>query len=302
MRMSITRTIIEFLRFTVVSFFSLPGTMLAILTLLTVTVRVAHGGSTVCPDALLNHPWAADLVRASEYVSWPDGPWQGDHGTFETVKTCDLPFPDDTRMRVYANGNKTYIVAFRPTQPDGYLIHVNRRLVPCRFLDSTPSCGFVLEKVQDAFLRMWDQCRDVVDLLRGQEVYVSGHSLGSTLMLFASAKLWVDLDTPPRLALGFAGPFIGDTEYTSKIQDAIPHLANTTIWNVQTMDRSDPTLFDGTILGYNVDWGVEPRIVVDDQILCNLLIDPLPIGQGAGQTYGMHDLRQYAHGFGIEIP
>lgn len=242
--------------------------------------------ANTAPEAILNDPWSADLAHAADHVSWPEQGFDGLMGRYEPQVTCETEWPYYTRVRIYHGPNDTAVVAFRPTQSEGWLIHTDRQLVPCAFLDS--GCrGLVLQKFQDAFSDLYDLCRASFEaLVNPSAVMMGSHSLGGSFNLFLAAKLQHDLGVNVSKAYGFAGPFIGDAEYTQYVQSTLPP----GVLQFETRDVQDPdNVFDGTVRFYNTP--TAPFISIDEGRLESLLIHPL------ADAYGMHDLRNYQEAF-----
>lgn len=196
----------------------------------------------------------------------------------------------DTRMRIYNSEqtNQSFIV-FRPTQQnrEGEAIHEGRRMVDCYFLSNCK--GKVHDRFQQAFLslisvpsgdQMWTE-----HLL--PTVFVGGHSLGGAFQLFMALLLWKEYQIIPNMSFGFAGPFFSDQLFGKTYLDEFRVIMNGRWWQVETVDASNPSNFDGTVEGYQVG---KDELYIDMYSVCGFYIQPLPIPQ---QAYGMHDIKQY---------
>lgn len=198
----------------------------------------------------------------------------------------------DTRMKIYqSTSTSTMVVVFRPTQStvEGEDIHKNRRLVSCIPLLGQGCLGRVHERFQEAFLTL---VKDIVDMelfLRGQNVYLTGHSLGGSLQLMMGVYLYYNHSIVPQKMIGFAGPFIGDELFTQKYIDGLRSvMLEDSAWQIETFSNTNPEQYDGTAEGYQVDG--PPYMDIDGSMICGLGIDPL----SPQESYGMHDLKNYA--------
>ena len=274
-----------------------------------------------CPSSLTDDAFVSDLALLSETVSWPHRSQlhvKGTCGTYTNVMEAKGEY--DTLLRVYTEMEKnTTIFSFRPTQQtsEGGDIHNDRRLVACRFLDG--SCyGMVNDRFQSAFLDLVEQIDDdFIESIRHHSISTVGHSLGGSLQLFMAVYLFQKYSIEPSFVLGFAGPFIGDRVFTDTYLTPLKEALGDRMWQIETVDASNPQNFDGTVEGYNVNngdgspnWGALPfnplsrfrpevpsdtsvktPIFIDDEDLCGVNIVPFT------DSYGMHDLRNYRRAF-----
>lgn len=239
-----------------------------------------------CPVWMRTNGFINEMGLLADAVSW-DNDGKAIQGICEKfVITHDISGKYDTRMRIYQSENYNLsVVAFRPTQstPDGENIHNNRQMVPCSFL---PNCeGKVHDRFQEAFLSLIVQIKDWKFLQR--DVATIGHSLGGSLQLFMGLYLWKKYNKPPLMSLGFAGPFIGDGQFSRAYLDAYFYIMHHNWWQIETVNMNNPGQYDGTVEGYQIG---NNEIYIDMDALCSFPINPLSIPD---QAYGMHDLRQY---------
>lgn len=274
-----------------------------------------------CPSSLTEDGFVNDLALLSDTVSWPVGSQlkiQGVCGLY--VNTLEIKGKFDTLLRVYTDNEKnTTIFSFRPTQqtPEGGDIHNERRLVACRFLEG--SCyGMVNDRFQQAFQDIIQQIDDeFINDIRHHSISTVGHSLGGSLQLFMAIYLFQKYNIEPTFSLGFAGPFIGDNVFTNTYMNPLKQALGDRMWQIETIDLSNPQNFDGTVEGYNVNnsegspnWGslplnpmsrfrpslseettIKTPVFIDEDDLCGINITPL------SDSYGMHDLRNYRLAF-----
>jgi hypothetical protein len=120
------------------------------------------------------------------------------------------------------------------------------------------------------------------------DVATVGHSLGGALQLFMGVYLWEVFGKTPILGLGFAGPFIGDEEFSTA--HLIPYFGRigSNGWQIEVCDAGDPRHCDGTTETYQV--GKENNLFIVEEAVCRFRVRPLPVPT---QAYGMHDLKQY---------
>jgi hypothetical protein len=268
-----------------------------------------------CPSSLTQSGFVNDLGLLADAVSWEDSSIvEGICGKYKQIHEQHGMF--DTRLRVYrAQNGSDIIFSFRPTQqsPEGGDIHNERRLSACRFLNG--SCyGMVNDRFQQAFQDLVrDLDENVISNLKINQVSTVGHSLGGSLQLFMAVYLFEKYNIQPHYVLGFAGPFIGDKVFTDTYIAPLKEAVGENMWQVETIDISNPNNFDGTVEGYNVNngdgapnWGLRPfnplspwyppisdnviiktPIFIDETDLCGLEITPLQ------DSYGMHDLKNY---------
>jgi len=239
--------------------------------------------SIQCPEWMSRDAFANDLGLIAEVASWDAG-YERIHGIrtmYELIAEAEGIY--DTRMRVYESSGEI-IMTYRPTQqtPAGGDIHNDRRLVPCIFFEGCE--GHVDDRFQAAFIDLLNKLP--ADLLStNKTIHMASHSLGGALQLYMAVLLAYKYDRRPATILGLAGPFIGDDIFTSVY---LKSLRSERWWQVETINRLNPTEYDGTVESYNVDG--DPRIMILMDAVCGLTIDKLP------DSYGMHDLRNYRLG------
>ena len=238
-----------------------------------------------CPESMINNGWTKDLLTLSDLVSQDNYFFQGSCGSFTAIKTCEMYEPYYTRMRIYKN-DKNSIIVFRPTQSNGGEIHNNRYMTNCTFLENLVECGSVHNHFQEAFIFMENECRDAIEEIRPTNVYIAGHSLGGAFSLFMTAKLYYDYHIIPKVSYGFAGPFIGDGEYTRIVQDTLKQIID--IKQIEVIDINNYENRDKTCEGYNT---YDNGIYIDPALLCGFYVNPLPISPE--YSYGLHDLKNY---------
>jgi len=239
-----------------------------------------------CPTWMRTNGFINEMGMLADAVSWAnDGSIiEGVCGNYTIVQ--DISGKYDTRMRIYQSLNYNLtVLSFRPTQstPDGQNIHNNRKMTKCSFF---PKCqGKVHDRFQEAFLSLITQIKDWGFIYN--DVATVGHSLGGSLQLFMGIYLWKKYNKPPILSLGFAGPFIGDQQFSDIYLDGYFYVMNHNWWQIETVDMNNPNRYDGTTEGYQVN---NNEIFIDMDAVCSFPINPLSIPD---QAYGMHDLRQY---------
>lgn len=252
---------------------------------------IAVGASVVaypdisCPDWVHEERLPSDLGMLADTVSWNDeyARIEGLDSVYNLIGEAEGVY--DTRMRIYESEKGEYIFSYRPTQqtPEGGDIHNQRRLVPCRFMKAC--VGRVHDRFQQAFMDLIDVLGEEVLLtVRNKTIHMGSHSLGGALQLFMAVYLTEVHGTIPATVLGFAGPFIGDGDFTERYQQTA---RNDRWWQVESVNRINPTEYDGTVETYNVDDG---SIYIQTDAVCGLLVDKL------SYSYGMHDLRNYRDG------
>ena len=274
-----------------------------------------------CPTSLTENAFVSDLALLSETVSWPKSSQfevKGTCGTYTNILEAKGKY--DTLLRVYTDKEKNVTVfSFRPTQQtsEGGEIHNERHLAACRFLNG--SCyGMVNDRFQQAFQSILDNIdEEFIESIAKHPISTVGHSLGGSLQMFMAVYLFQQFSITPEFVLGFAGPFIGDETFTNTYLSPLKESIPDTMWQIETVDISNPNNFDGTVEGYNVNngdgqpnWGVLPfnplsrwgpsvpdnvtvktPLYMDMTNLCGIKIHPLP------DTYGMHDLKNYREAF-----
>jgi hypothetical protein len=238
-----------------------------------------------CPDWMHEERLASDLGMLADTVSWNDeyARIEGLDSVYNLIGEAEGIY--DTRMRIYESEKGEYLISYRPTQqtPEGGNIHDQRRLVPCQFVQNC--IGRVHDRFQQAFMNLLDIIgQDVLRTLQNQTIHMGSHSLGGALQLFMAVYLKEMYGTIPTTVLGFAGPFIGDYDFTEKYMQTPK---NDRWWQVESVNRVNPAEYDGTVEVYNVDDG---SIYIQSDSICGLLVDKL------SYSYGMHDLRNYRDG------
>lgn len=240
-----------------------------------------------CPLWMGTNGFINEMGLLADAVSWPLGNpiIQGVCENF-TI-THDISGKYDTRMRIYQSKNYNLsVISFRPTQstPEGQKIHTDRKMTKCTFL---PKCqGKVHDRFQEAFLSLIRKVKDWDHILERQIATV-GHSLGGSLQLFMGLFLWGRFQRAPILSLGFAGPFIGDSLFSDVHLDGYFYVMNHNWWQIETVDQTYPSRYDGTVEGYQIG---NNEIFIDMDAVCSFPINPLSVPD---QAYGMHDLKQY---------
>lgn len=296
--------------------------------LLVMTIGVHAVPPQDCPSTITQNAFVKDLGLLADTVSWPQKDQlrvEGECGVYKMIYEQHGVY--DTLLRVYTDvQNNNTVFTFRPTQqtPQGGDIHNERRLAACRFLNG--SCyGMVNDRFQQAFEDLIaDFPNELVENIRTHSVATVGHSLGGSLQLFMAVYLFQVYNLQPTYVLGFAGPFIGDEVFTQTYVDPLKETLGDRMWQIETMDISNPVEFDGTVEGYNVnngdgqpDWNIWPfnpldipnpfappqvqpsvkvrtPIYIDWDDLCGLPIQPV------ADAYGLHDLKNYRQGLGGE--
>lgn len=271
--------------------------------------------SVQCPSSLSKSGIANDLGLLADAVSWDRSDIvKGVCGKYEQIYEKNGAY--DTRMRIYQDlvSNHT-VFAFRPTQNtrEGGDIHNDRKLSACRYMNG--SCyGLVNDRFQEAFSTLIEDLDDAYfKSLRTLNVSTVGHSLGGSFQLMMGIYLHNMFNVTPRFMLGLAGPFVGDVVFTTTYQTPLKDAVKDGWWQIETVDKTDPRSYDGTVEGYNVnngdgvpDWSNLPfnplspfqpwvpredrlktPIFIDKSALCGVKINPL------AESYGMHDLKNY---------
>jgi hypothetical protein len=239
-----------------------------------------------CPKNLSTDGFINDVVNLAEVVSW--------NSNYENVLGVCASYNCiyeknglyDTRMRLYQRDDKQedVIIVFRPTQQtsEGGNIHVNRQLVPCNFLNN--SCGgLVHNRFQQAFNSFIDDY--MIEQIKNKTVYIAGHSLGGAFVIFMGIYLENVLQQTPKLMLGLAGPFIGDTVFSNLFQIPLHKKLRDNWFQIESINQYNIGEFDGTVEGYNVD--NYPFIYIYNDVICGVKVQKL------ADSYGMHDLRNY---------
>lgn len=245
---------------------------------------LAAASIEICPSWVMESKRVSDLGMLSETVSQDVGMEHlvGFCGKYNLVEQSEGIY--DTRMRIYRQEN-TLLVVFRPTQqnPEAEAIHTDRKLVPCQIVRGC--AGRVHQRFQEAFLDLLGKISpSSLWLLQGaEEIYLTGHSLGGSLQIFMGVYLWLSYGIIPNMMIGFAGPFIGDQEFSQ----AYP-LDPQQWWQIETVDFSHPSIRDTTVEEYNTPQA--PFLFINTDKICLLPISPQP------NTYGMHDLINYRQG------
>ncbi|KAM3572094.1 hypothetical protein VYU27_005891 [Nannochloropsis oceanica] len=256
-----------------------------------------------CPPGFGTSGWVNDMGFLADAVSMggPDfkDDSQGVCGTYKVIKTCEAQY--QTRMRIYQSkaDSNVVVLSFRPTQQntEGLAIHDSRQMVPCKFLHRGNCTGRVHRRFQRAFLELMTKCQGAVEQIKHKKhIFVTGHSLGGALALFFTLHLWRDLGILPAMSIGFAGPFIGDEDFTDAYQEPLKHLMGDQWWQAQTVNKYNTSEFDGTVEEYNMGQD-GPQIYIERDAVCGVYIKPLPVdtNQTASPhySYGMHDLKNY---------
>jgi hypothetical protein len=229
-----------------------------------------------------------DLVVLSDAASYAGCEGEKDIRGYRCIKEVYGIY--DTRIKIYQSTSAS-VVVFRPTQSsvEGENIHKNRRLVSCTPLLGQGCLGQVNDRFQEAFLTLVKGI-DIELLLSQQElVYLTGHSLGGALQLMMGVYLYYNHSIVPQKMIGFAGPFIGDKEFTQKYIDGLRSvMLEEGAWQVETFNNHKPEEYDGTAEDYQVDAPLYMEI--DQTMVCGIGIDPLSLHD----SYGMHDLKNYA--------
>ena len=239
-----------------------------------------------CPSWMRTNGFVNEMGLLADAVSWSGvSVVEGVCGNY-TV-SHDVSGKYDTRMRIYQSQNHNLtVIAFRPTQstPEGQQIHADRHMAPCVFF---PHCqGKVHARFQEAFQSLVEKINDW-DRVLERPIATVGHSLGGSLQLFMGLFLLEKFNRAPVLALGFAGPFIGDVVFSKDHMDPFWGMMGHNGWQIETVDVDHPDQYDGTVEGYQVG---NQEIWVGMEALCSFPIHPLSVPD---QSYGMHDLRQY---------
>jgi hypothetical protein len=247
-------------------------------------------GWNPCPQEIYSRGDWNDLGLLSEVVSW-DGGFEYVHGVcgeYRLLQQTEGIY--DTRMRIYEKSSEDIVIVFRPTQQtsQGGDIHVNRRLVPCSFINECQ--GLVNDRFQEAFLDLISKVPSSFweEKVRHKNVLVAGHSLGGSLQLFMAFYLWKELETLPQMSFGLAGPFIGDSVFTDQYQKELKEKMGNTWWQVEAQNKYNSWDVDTTVEGYQVD--SYPKLEIQQEVICRLSVDHL------SDSYGMHDLRNYRTG------
>jgi hypothetical protein len=232
----------------------------------------------VCPNYFNTNGYINDLGLLAEAASWND--ITSVNGVCHTYnKVFESHGIYDTRMIVYEADN-IIVFTFRPTQQndESGKIHLNRRLVSVSFFND--GVGYVNDRMQQAFESLTKDFP--YEIIRNKDVLMGSHSLGAIFTQFQMVYLKEVFNITTKLNLGFAGPFIGDLEFTEKYLYQFKNNSNCVWWQVETVNKND---FDGTVTQYNVDYA--PFIFIEIDAVCGLNI----IVQK--NTYGMHDLINY---------
>ena len=139
---------------------------------------------------------------------------------------------------------------------------------------------------------MENECHNAIEKIRNTTIYITGHSLGGALALFMTAKLYYDYHIIPKVSYGFAGPFIGDGDYTRIVQDTLKQIID--IKQIEVIDINNYENRDKTCEVYNT---YDNGIYIDPNLLCGFYINPLPIDPNRNwdlqYTYGLHDIKNY---------
>ena len=243
----------------------------------------------LCPSTLKTSGNVRDLVFLSDTVSWDQGfhHLEGICGNYTLLHQSNGVY--DTRMRVYEKDPHNLVIVFRPTQstPQGGDIHVDRKLVPCLFLNG--SCrGWVDQRFQEAFLSMLHDGVDEdfwIQHVKGKKVSIVGHSLGGSFVIFMGVYLYHLLKTPPLYMIGLAGPFVGNEIFSDVYQIPLHEKMGNRWFQMETINTQNYKEYDSTTETYNV--AKTPFIYIYRDVLCGLQVSKIP------DSYGMHDLRNY---------
>lgn len=273
--------------------------------------RVQGYPSILCPRDLSISGFTNDLGLLADVVSWENTPTiKGVCGVYEQIFEKHGEY--DTRMRIYKNNVTNDVVfVFRPTQQtsEGGDIHNNRKLSACRYMNG--SCyGLVNDRFQEAFITLTEDLGDdFFESLPVESVSTVGHSLGGSFQLMMGIYLYSMYSIVPKYMLGFAGPFIGDVVFTETYQYPLKDELQDKWWQIETVDLNNPSNYDGTVEGYNVnvpapgndpwealnpfvrkppeDVVVNTPIYIQEDAICRFEIFPL------SDSYGMHDMKNY---------
>ena len=249
-----------------------------------------------CPAWVRHSGMVFDLAKLADAVSSDDTNVHGYCANYSTVFESSGKY--DTRLRVYNSSDRvSHIFSFRPTQqnPDGESIHSDRQMSPCSFLPECSGHGKVHHRFQEAFLSLIkDISHEQWRVFLNGPVFTCGHSLGGSLQLFAALYMYYTYNVVPSFSIGFAGPFIGDMEFTDNVQRWFELVGTNRLWLVETVNQDDVRQFDGTVEGYQVNGD----IFIDRTMLCGFGIHPLSI---PSEAYGMHDLKQYTLWFEPQV-
>jgi hypothetical protein len=236
--------------------------------------------SIVCPNYFETSGIINDLGLLADSVSWNNVQTvEGVCHTYNKVFESDGIY--DTRMRVYSTDD-LIVFTFRPTQnsAEGGNIHVDRKLVPTTFFNGTE---LVDNRMQEAFISLTKDFD--YDIIRNKTILMGAHSLGGIFIQFQMIYLQEVLNITTKFSLGFAGPFVGNRAFYNKYQKQFKTNNITTWWQVEDVNRYNPSDFDGTVEGYNTPY--PPFIYIANEAICGLYIT---VQEG---TYGMHDLINY---------
>jgi len=269
--------------------------------------------SSRCPIEFSTLGVLNDLGLMAEVVSWDNSDnVMGVCG--EYIQVYEKHGDYDTRLRIYENVKTNHTVfSFRPTQnsKEGGDIHVDRKLSACRYMNE--SCfGMVNERFQEAFITLIQDLDDnFFEMIHGNNVSIVGHSLGGSFQLMMGIYLYNMYNITPKYMLGLAGPFVGDVVFTNTYQKSLREVMGENWWQIETVDISNPSNFDGTVEQYNVNnddgggfptivWDPFPHIItkpkedntktpiyIQKNVICGFYIHPLT------ESYGMHDLKNY---------
>ena len=265
--------------------------------------------SILCPRELSQSGFTNDLGLLADVVSWENTPIvNGVCGAYNQIFEKHGEY--DTRMRIYKNNiTNDVIFSFRPTQQTsaGGDIHNNRKLSACRYMNG--SCyGLVNDRFQEAFITLTEDLGDdFFKSLPTDSVSTVGHSLGGSFQLMMGVYLYSMYSIAPKYMLGFAGPFVGDVVFTETYQYPLKDKLQDKWWQIETVDVNNPSSYDGTVEGYNVNlpendpweaWNpfvkkppedvtVNTPIYIEEDAICRIEIIPL------SDSYGMHDLKNY---------
>jgi pimeloyl-ACP methyl ester carboxylesterase len=113
----------------------------------------------------------------------------------------------DTQAMVVANDHAC-VLAFRGTEPTDigdWMTDMDIRMVKDPF-------GMVHQGFQEAYEIVEDEVREVINDMPGENLYITGHSLGGALATVAAAHL------PPRWSVyNFGSPRVGDEDYAGNV-------------------------------------------------------------------------------------